>query len=315
MEITRRLSRDGNFCPPAVNILGQIPDSALFHVAHQLRHPDSIYSFSLQKIAGELANVMDGYFSKMDEYRGGVQEGFDVTDLLRSQESLLRALQEHLDDCYLILKTLVDPATARHTPLFADKYVVENRLPGAKSFRSAIQDYKRSLTIANKLRHQQGRLRGVAMSLPTGAHLGYFLEGPDAAGLIGPSPEIHPDRGCFSFSRDVNWHLFNVYYCSEKLVEAIDAALVVLHGVNVQPRPAEPIQEWDRVVSLACRIPQALFPKELQRHTGIFRYDSNGQTLTVKFPEHVRFTFPPHAKVTCSSVIDGHSPSFNVPFP
>lgn len=315
MEITRNLSKDGTFCPTAVNILAQIPQPALFFVQHQLRHPESIYLFSLGKVGEAFTKVAEGYLSKMKECGTGYKNSLDMTDLLRDQENFLRALQEHLDDCYLILKTLVDPASATRNPLFADKYVIENRLPGARSFQNALVDYKRCLRIANMLKHQQGRLRGVAIWLPTGAHLGYFLEAPDSHGQIGPSPAIHPDQGCISFARDLTWHLFNVYLCSEKLVAAIRAALNTLYGISLQPRVSKGDEKWDAIAGLTCTIPQAFFPKEVQKHAVTFRQNADGQTLTVTFPDKVRVAFPSSIKVTCSTVVDGHSTTFKVPFP
>lgn len=314
MEITRNLSSDGTFSPEAVNFLGQIPPEALFYIPHQLRHPDSIYSLSLGNVAEAFSKVADAYMSMARECRDNNPVGLEMTDLLKHQENLLRAMQEHLDDCWLILKTLVDPACATKAPLFADKYVIENRLPGAKSFRDAITGYKSTLRIANKLKHQQGRLRGVAIWLPSGAHLGYFLEEPDVHGNIGPSPEIHPDRGAISFARDLGWHLFNVYLCSQKLVSAVSKALNA-RGVNVRPKVRPNDEKWEKVVSLAIRIPAAYFPKELPKHAASFNCDASGQTLTIKFPEHVRLTFPAQVRTTCSTVVDGHSPTFKVPLP
>jgi hypothetical protein len=251
---------------------------------------------------------------KQTECRDNNPSSLEMSDLLKYQESLLRSLQEHLDDCWLILKTLIDPASATKTPLFADRYVIKNRLPWAKSFQDALTAYKSTLRIANKLRHQQGRLRGVAVWLPSGAHLGYFLEEPDANGIIGPSPEIHPDRGAISFARDLGWHLFNVYLCSQKLVSAASKALEA-RGLNIQPKACANDKNWQKVVSFAVRIPTAYFPKELAKNFAGFHLSGDGQTLTIKFPEHVRLTFPGPIRATCSTVVDGHSPSFKVPFP
>ena len=309
MEITRGPSTDGTFCPAAADILGQIPTSVLFFAQHQLRHPESIYSFSLEKVGEAFIKLAEAYLSKMEEYRNSGERNLEMTDLLSYQEGFLRALQEHLDDCYLILKTLVDPSSAKRNPPFAEKYVVENKLPGAKSFQSALVDYKRTLRIANKLKHQQGRLRGVAVWLPSGAHLGYFMEAPDADGHIAPSEEIHPGRGCVSFARDVTWHLFNVYLCSEKLAAAVATALSALHGTKLRGGHGGCGEKWDDVVSLACRIPPAFFPRELRNGAATFRRDAAGQTLVAEFPVYMKLTFPHHMNVTCSTVVDGHSPS------
>jgi hypothetical protein len=314
MQFTRMLSTDGTLRPAAVNFLDQIPPEALFHIQHQLRHPDSIYKLSLEKVGEAFSKVAEAYFSKTEEYRVKTSSDLEMSELLKLQESLLRAMQEHLESCWLILKTLVNPASVVRAPTFVEEYVLENRLPGSKSFRDAVADYKRSLLIANKLKHEQGLLRGVGIWLPGSVHLGYFLEAPDAQGLIGPSRVIHPDRGAISFARDLGWHLFNVYRCAEKLVKAVSRALDA-RGIIIQPRVCAVDKNWEKVVSLAVRIPAAIFPKELPKGVASFRSDNHGQTLTIRFPEHPKLKYPAEIKTTCSVVIDGHSRSYKVPLP
>ena len=314
MEITRGLSVDGTFSPVAVNFLDQIPADALFHMSHQLRHPASIYRLSLENVAEAFCRVAEEYLLKIEEYGARSSDDFEIFELLSSQLGLLRAMQEHIDDCWLILKTLVDPRSATKTSRFTDQYVVASGLAGAKAFRNAIADFKSDLRIANKLKHQQGRLRGVAMWLPARVHIGYFLEEPDPQGFLGPSPEIHSDQGAISFARDLTWHLFNAYLCSERLVAAVKTALGG-RGISIQHQPCAPDKNWDKAVSLALSLPTAFFPKEVRKGIAGFHCDASGQVLTVRCPERVQVTFPSPVKITCCTRGDGHSVNFRVPFP
>ncbi len=315
MKIKRSISVSGTIQPFAVNFLDHIPSDFLFFKSHQLRHPDSIYRLSLEKLAEAFISVTTEYLAKTKEYSSEC-DAFEVTELLRHQESFLRTAQEHIDDCWLILKSLIDPATARKQLIFADQYVTANKLPGAKGFQETIRDYKQTLIIANKLKHQQGRLRGVCMWLPN-PHLGYFLEAPDAYGSIGPSPEIHPDKGAFSFARDLTWHLFNVYRTSEKLVSAIKNVLGASNrGIEHNPIAASTGNDkWEEAISLAAQIPNAFFPKEIGKSIASFSYQQQEGILTIECPKHTRLILPSSAKTVCSTVIDRFSPSFSVPFP
>lgn len=285
-----------------------------FHVLQQLRHPESIYRFSLEKVGAAFCDVARGYLSKTAEYRNHTADTFDVSDLLKSQENLLRAMQEHLDDCWSILKTLIDPARATKASSFAEEYVIENKLPGAKSFRGAVAGYKNSLFIANRLKHGQGHLRGVAIWLPDRPSIGYFLEEPDSTGAIGPSTAIHPDRGAFSFARDLRQHLANVYNSSEQLVKAVERALSG-QGMRRVGQPASGTPLWTEVLSLAAKLPAAYFPNELKKGVAGFHFDAGSQTLEIRSPEHPRVVFPVTINTTCSTVVDGHSPTFKVPIP
>lgn len=314
MRVKRSIATDGNLCPAAVNVLGRIPPEVSFHVLQHLRHPESIYQFSLEKVGETFCNVARGYLLKAAEYRNHTSAAFDISHLLRDQESFLRAMQDHLDDCWSILKTFIDPSTARKQSSFAEEYVIENKLAGAKSFRDAVAGYKTSLFITNKLKHGQGRLRGIAIWLPTGPNLGYFLEEPDSHGIIGASTAIHPDRGAFSFARDLRQHLANVYRCSEQLVKTIKRALSV-NGKQIVHQPTSTTPRWTEVLALAAQLPAAYFPKELKRGVAGFHLGADSQTLEIRSPEHPRIEFPAIVNSTCSTVVDGHSPRFKVPIP
>lgn len=312
--ITRSLARDGTFAPSAVNFLDRIPENALFNVAQRLRHPDSIYKLSLGKISGAFCQVAEEYLSKTEEYRSSGSALFQVDLLLKEQANLLRVLQEHLDELWMVLKTLVDPASAMKHGEYNDKYVIESKLPGSKSFQQAIDDYKRTLQIANKLKHQQCYLRGVAVWHPSSVHLGYCLEEIDSQGVFGPSPDIHPDQGAFSFARDLKWHLANVYLCSEKLVKAVTRALDA-RGMSIRAEKTGDYKEWEKVIALAAKIPPAYFPKETRKSLAGFHFDSDSQTLTVKIPEHMGLHLPHPIKAVYSFTPDRHSTTTKVPIP
>jgi hypothetical protein len=310
MKITRQLATDGTFCPSAINVLQQIPSNANYYVQQRIRHPESTYRLSLQKVASAFCAVAGSYLAKTREYNGTIgPEIPEMNQLLLDQEKFLHVLQEHLDELWLVLKALIDPSSATKDPLFADRYVLDNKLPGAKSFQEAISAYKSSQRITNKLKHQQGYLRGVAVWTTAGPHFGYFLEEPDANGALGPSPDIHPDQCAISFARDLLWHLFNVYMCSDKLSIAIQRALDA-RGISVKPALCSGEQVWEKVVALAQELPFSYFPRDRDRKVVSFHCDDRSKTLTMEFPRRTQFVLPRIIKVSIAITIDGHSPSY-----
>jgi hypothetical protein len=308
--LTRNLAKDGSFAPAAVNVLGQIPEGFIFHLPHGLRHPESTYALSLKKVGTAFLRVARGWEAALK----GLVEGqpFDLTSLLEDQEHLLSAAQEHIGDCWLVLKALVNPHSSASTQLFAEEYVLANKLPGAKAFKDAVQPYRRAL-LANKIRHQLGRLRGVVIWLPGEARVGYYLEEPDAAGHLGPSRAVHPDGGAISFARDLGWHLFNIYLCSDRLATAVDRALMGLHGCKITRAATTGDRRWAEIAVFATRMPQAVFPKEKQ--VAVFELDGAAQTLRARFPVAASGKFPPTIKVSVATVGDGHSRTFKMPVP
>lgn len=318
MKIERNLDHDLTLGPLAFDYLAGIPEKCVFFREHQLRHPASIYNLSLEKVTKAFVAVADGYARDTARFTVEPNGGFDLKALLEAQEHLLRCLQEHLDDCYLILKTFVDPATTKAKSIQADQYVVDSKLLGAKAFVQSTVDYKTSLRIANRLKHNQGRLRGIGIYPGDGVYLGYFLEEPNKAGVLGPSPEIHPDRGAFSFARDLKWRFFLIYSLSENLVTAVKRALLGLHQAPLERAapPRKQSDDWNRLAAMISRIPRAIFPKELNASVATVQLTDDGRELSIKFPDRVRIAHPSlSGRAVVSTVVDGFSPQFEVPIP
>ncbi len=317
MKITRTLKRDGTLGPLALNYLAGIPQQHLFFREQQLRHPAAHYHLSLEKLTRAFVTVLEGYERDTVRFHVPSKGDFDVKSLLNAQEHLLRCLQEHMDDCYLILKTLINPAITKSKSPFTDRYVEESKLPGAKAFMEATADYKASLRVANKLKHNQGRLRGCAVYFDAGPFIGYYLEEPDKAGVIGPSPEIHPDQGAFSFARDLKWRFFLVYSLSENLVKAVQRALAGLHRVALATSPPkQQSDDWNRLAAMIAKMPHAIFPKELKAKVANVEVSRDHQELSIKFPDRMRIVYPFHSgKVVLSTICDGFSTQFKAVFP
>jgi len=318
MKIKRNLDRNGTLGPLALNFLAGIPHQYIFSREQQLRHPSSIYNLSLDKLARAFFAVAEGYARDTALFKDLPNGGFDIKVLLDAQEHLLRCLQEHLDDCYLILKTFVDPATTKSKSIYADQYVVDSKLPGAKAFIQASEGYRTSLKIVNKLKHSQGRLRGFGIYPGDGVYLGYFLEEPDKAGVVGPSPEIHPNQGAFSFARDLKWRFFLVYSLSESLVKAVERALMALHQTPIgkgEP-PQQQTEDWNRLAAAISNIPLAIFPKESRTSVATVHLTGDGRELSMKFPDRVHIVYPSlSGRAVVSTVGDGFSRQFKLPLP
>ncbi len=318
MKIKRNLDSDGTLGPLAVNYLPGIPQQYIFFREQQLRHPASIYNLSLDKLAKAFLAVAEGYARDTARFSVPPHGGFDLKALLEAQEHLLRSIQDHLDDCYLILRTFIDPSTTKAKSLHADQYVIDSKLPGVKSFMQATEEYRTSLKIVNKLKHNQGRLRGFGIYPGDGVYLGYFLEEPDRAGVVGPSPEIHPDRGAFSFARDIKWRFFLVYSLSENLVKAVERALTGLHQTPLEKAalPQQQTDDWNRIAATISKIPLAIFPKELQTYMATIHLTDDGRELSLKFPDRVHIVYPSlSCRAVVSTVGDGFSRHFKVPLP
>ena len=298
--------------------LKSIPETALFHVAQGVRHPESTYRLSLAKIREKFVEVAETYLELTVAMSPANIEDVKWRSLLDAQDFLLRALQDHLDDCYLVVKALIDPDTAKtgSSSAFNQEYVLKN-LPGAKSFKDAVVGYKTSLRIANKLKHQQGRLRGISVLMPGSIHHGYYLKRPDTNGALGPSIDVHPNCGCFSFAGDLRSRIFQIYDCSRHLTRAVQRAFTTTYQSSL--RPSEPIHEcrMEQADRTRMATPDGIFP-EGDRHKTVARTwseDDGINPFCVEYLYHMRIVLPRPVSVTVSAEVDGNSPTISVPFP
>ena len=239
MKVVRSVQHDGTLAPRALNYLGEIPERYLYLHSHARRHPLGIYNVSLDQLEKDFGRLLAEHSETLKFLKGNVhidgtliKDNFNTgyNDLLDAQKSLIHSLRAHIDDCYAVLASLVDPSNLpakSATITFTARWLKAVKFPSLDMFNDAISFYKNEYLgpLVNGLKHRQSRLRGLIFYKYSDVRLGYYLEEPDVDGIPGPSPSVHKDRNsAFSFQRDMYFNLYNVYFISEVLAEAVSAA-------------------------------------------------------------------------------------------
>lgn len=141
MRISRSIHQDGTIAPSAVNYLQQIPDGYYFVNTHARRAPIAIYNVSFGQLTADFSQVLDNYFNTKEYIHKNLpQQSTEAQtrygQLLKAQGNLVLSIQAHIDDCYAVLASLVDAASA---PSVNERVhlsmVKENRV----SYRGSIQ--------------------------------------------------------------------------------------------------------------------------------------------------------------------------------
>lgn len=141
MKILRKTCRDGNLYPVVFNCLKNLPDSVLFHEAHGMRHPFSIYNLSLERVLRAFNSVLEqleliNKVSHSAEDQSILLNILEGEEILKSQKELLESLLSHLDDCLNILKTLhpCKETGKKINDRFVDKWLRNAKHPTAENF-------------------------------------------------------------------------------------------------------------------------------------------------------------------------------------
>lgn len=328
MRIERSIKKNGTLAPSAINLLRQIQSQHQFLHERARRSPLAVYNVSVEQLLSDFVAVLDAYQETADfiATKRKAAPGGDThyESLLAAQKSLIHSLQAHIDDCYSILASLVDPTTVRtnaSTIRFTDKWLDRVGFPTILQFRDAVSECRndRLAPLVNGLKHRQNRLRGLYFENANEVRLGYYLEEPDVNGVIGPSAAIHEDsNSAFSFAKDLRLAAFNVYRLSEALVDAVSGALRHYHGVTLQPELTKNENDnWSSVIGRVVGIKPLVFPDEIDKPYPYFSLtkDHEDTELVMIYPVTlIPLRFPQGMKINWLSKGDGVSRTFRIPY-
>lgn len=339
MNINRKTYRDGNLYPAVLNYLKLLPDEVLFHSEYSEYHPYSIYHRSLQKIVRAFKNVLD----EMDNISQSLLDSkenftYRLEKLPGLQEELLYSTQSHFDDCYRVLKTLHPPINS--TTRNAEQWLEAAKHPTYKDFRNNVKTYKESFAlIINKIKHGGALLRPVVIfargkgvivtdmangfqQWPKNFRIsGYFLEGMQPDGAVGPDPEIHQEgKVAISLNHDLRFHFANLYRVAHHLRSAVVRAVRKTHSIELaHPGKIEGIPHHDELETLARRvseIPSFFFQNEFRKPTPIvnYRHSSRSSELILEFPGTRKVVWAGDTSVYGEFQVDAVSNSYRVPY-
>ncbi len=319
MKIIRSLLNDGHLAPSAVNYLINIPDAYLHHEKHGLRHPFSIYHVSLKRVTDAFEEVIQRYHAEVRIYsdKGEVKH---YKNLLRAQRDLLYSLREHIDDCYSVFKTLIDPSLVPKKIIFTDKYLVAAKFKEIGTFNGEISYYKDDYLspLVNSLKHGHARLQGLYFHTSDEIRIGYYLEEMGRDGVVGPSVRVHRDgNSAFSLSRDIIFNLTALYHVSEKLVDSLKRYLGQNYSFNLLPLKQDESIDVKQMIESAYNIEQKFFPDELMKPCAkiTLESDNNDSKFTLVYPSTPEeASFPEGLKMACFMEPDSKSKIFKLPY-
>ncbi len=267
MEIVRTVTRDQDLLPPAMEAIRRVPDNFWTHTEQRVLHPRTVYSRALNKVTEVWADV----FNELDALSAQLrfdQPATAAKTLEAKYGSLLHALTEHIEACYAVMRCLAKPPDARG--LWHHKVAKKQNLPGLKAFEEQVITGYRAVRlgeVVNLLKHDEARLRVLAMRSGLAFTLAYFVDGPQPSGAIGPSLRVHPDgNSAFSFNRDMLLHWWWLYRSSQLLAKVVEQATTqpertsrssagtsgAVSSDGVGP-PVKPTQTTPAAFELLCR--------------------------------------------------------------
>jgi hypothetical protein len=168
----------------------------------------------------------------------------ELKDLLNKQKELLDSMMAFIDDSYHIMKCFYPANSVRKEIAdekemkFADKWMEQVEKKLIKEYKKRINKYRSHLApIVNKIKHNHARLNFIQFKTIHGEIKGYFVEGVDKNGTIGPDREIHKlfrnSDTAISLNFDLKYHLVNFIHLCHHLKAVLEKIIKRQHGLTL----------------------------------------------------------------------------------
>ncbi len=286
----------------ATSALEAAKDVPTFQARLKLRHPLAVYNISISQVVSRFLSALKSYQQLFLPYGANSELNTRKSEFIESLDSLLDALIEHIDDSNNVIRCFFD---ADSDPKYKKIY---------SQFKSSIRPYRDQIgKVVNKIKHEQGRLRPVSFSWPNGNCYGYFVEGADQEGAIGPDKSIHEGGNtAFSVARDFRLHVCGIYFVGTHLAQAI----YEISGVGVPRRHVadQGAAGLAEVIKMVSEIPPIFFPDEIKKHIPSVKVTGSGALIACGDLRHEKVSVLPRSNVNISFVGDGVSRTFRMPY-
>lgn len=289
--------------PRATSALEAAKDFPTFQTRLKLRHPLAVYNISISQVVSRFSATLKSYkqlslpfsTSKEQEERNAV--------FLDSLDALLDSLIEHIDDCNNVIRCFFD---SDNDPKYKKIY---------SQFKSSIRPYRDHIgKVVNKIKHEQGRLRPISFTWPGGNSYGYFVEGANHEGAVGPDEDIHEGGNtAFSVARDFRFHLCGIYFVGTHLAQAVYEASSI--GTSHRHVSAEATEGLAALIQGISEIPPIFFPDEIRKPVPSVKISTrSGALIACGKLHHEKVSILPSANVRVNFVGDGVTKTFRMPY-
>jgi hypothetical protein len=241
------------FAPRVAALLNSIDDTACSHNHYGLRHPADIFHAILSGLATRFTALLQ-VVSPIENARSEAPQPNDES--VELYKELLEAFFRYVDCGYEIILTLCEKQVlqgGQNKFLYKwlnaqDKRLKNHGFEAGSLYYSIIkQETAFFRLLHNELKHSSNCLRPVTVQIGLQRCFGYFLEGADSNGTIGPSRAFHKSvngqRSANSFSRDLRLLYHSTYLVGDALRKALTFLYKERHKCDPVEHPSTPYDD------------------------------------------------------------------------
>lgn len=289
--------------PRATSALVAAKDFPTFQTRLKLRHPLAVYNISISQVVGRFSATLKSHKQLLLPYSASMEKEERNAAFVDSLDALLDSLIEHIDDCNNVIRCFFETdSNTKYKKIYSQ-------------FKSSIRPYRDHIgKVVNKIKHEQGRLRLISFSWPSGNSIGYFVEGVNHEGAVGPDQDIHEGGNtAFSVARDLRFHLCGIYFVGTHLAQAIYEASGF--GTNDRHISATGTEGLASLIMDISEIPPIFFPNEMKKPIPSVKINTRSEVLIACGKiHHEKVLVLPGSRASVNFVGDGVTNTFRMPY-
>jgi len=320
-----KLQKTQSLIPPLYYKLSRIKEGELAYHYYTVRHPGAIFSIHFSNVTSSFNSL----YKKINNLQAvaDICSDQDREELRSLTQDFLLLLNRYFESGYEIFlcfcpqvqKPLADQ------PLFQWFQNKTCKTTVAEYFSNITSFLGRYRKLLNALKHSSNQLAIFQFINPDnqGKTLGFYLEGVDEKGVIGPVLEFHPmyDKRYTAWS--YNLHFKHFYYLIYKIASEIESVIDSLCSANniILPTPPTPlvIPNLDLLSREAFANVKRLnapvffyFPQEGDEETRIVSLAEDNSTLIFSNNTSPEKVIPKGSRAIMTSKGDGFSRSWSL---
>jgi len=267
------------FVPEVVGYLASIKEFEYSYKDYNLRHPGAIFNLATKYVVEDFLELLKDLEENQKNYSRG------KSDLGKKFRNLINDFFKFRDSCYEILVG----CCKKHEPPFEKQFLWRwleiNKYKSQKEFfdktKEEVEFFER---IYNKLKHTSNTIQPVDFYIKNSSIMGFYVEGVDNEGSIGPDENIHPrfhgQNTGYSYNFILNLLYYILYKISDVLKETVITHFKVVYKIDLlfnSEYSKSNDKYWRELYERMNRLPKAYFPNEFRK--GIYRFKDEGNKL------------------------------------
>lgn len=276
----------------------------------------------LQSVVNEEKQFIENRIVELEEQLKQIsqQNATENKKTLDSVKELLDSLMAFIDDTYHILKCFYPANSVKKDIRFADKWMESAEKKLTIDYKNKLKEYRDILaTIVNKVKHNHARLNPILFKTELGQIEGYYVEGVDSNGSLGPDREIHKQfrnqETAFSLNRDLKFHLVHFYFICHHLKVLINRIIKDKHNLQIDTNNVafENSEGYFDIVKMVKALPNLFFPDEIYKPQPEILINEN--EVEIIFPSNnISLLLYTDSEISFAASGDGVSKSFRLPY-